>query len=133
MRTRKLMAIKAHRYGTRHLTAGEEYEAPHGHAIALVAVKKARFVPDKKPTAPPKAPPEASLEVREAAERETAEREAGDKPRAVTAASAPVTPPETADAKTIDSLRLQATQLGIDVDGRWGVVRLQYEISQRQR
>jgi hypothetical protein len=29
----------------------------------------------------------------------------------------------------IDRLRLEATQLGVDVDRRWGVARLQYEIS----
>jgi hypothetical protein len=97
MRTRKLMALKPHKYGTRHLTAGEEYEAPHGYALALVAVKKARYVPDK-PSAPsvPRHEPE------------------------------PETP-------SLDSLRLQATQLGINVDGRWGAHRLQQEIEARQR
>jgi hypothetical protein len=35
---------------------------------------------------------------------------------------------------TLDELRLQATQLGINVDGRWGAARLQQEIAQaRQR
>ena len=47
MKTRKLQALKPHKYGTRHLTAGEEYEAPPGLALALVLVKKARYVPDK--------------------------------------------------------------------------------------
>jgi hypothetical protein len=33
----------------------------------------------------------------------------------------------------IDQLRTEAAQLGIDVDGRWGVARLQYEISKARR
>jgi hypothetical protein len=94
MRTRKLMALKPHKYGTRHLTAGEEYEAPHGYALALVAVKKARYVPDKPP-----------------------------------APSVPRYEPES-ETPSLDSLRLQATQLGINVDGRWGAHRLQQEIEQ---
>jgi hypothetical protein len=37
--------------------------------------------------------------------------------------------PEMTD-HAIDRLRLEATQLGIDVDGRWGVARLRHEIQQ---
>lgn len=106
MRTRKLMAIKPHKYGTRHLTAGEEYEASHGHAIALVAVKKARYAaarPSEPQAAPVRSAPGLGVEKPE--------------------------PALAADAKTIDELRLQATQLGIGIDGRWGVVRLQHEIA----
>jgi hypothetical protein len=33
----------------------------------------------------------------------------------------------------LDQLRLQATQLGINVDGRWGVARLQHEIAQARK
>jgi hypothetical protein len=33
----------------------------------------------------------------------------------------------------IDSLRAEAERLGIVVDGRWGVARLQHEISQARR
>ena len=47
-KTRRLMTIKPHKYGTRHLTAGEEYEVPPRHAIALVATKKARFADKEK-------------------------------------------------------------------------------------
>jgi len=97
------MALKPHKYGTRHLTAGEEYEVPHGHAVALVAARRARFVANK----PPKMRP-AIEAVADFVSREPAE-------------------------PTIDSLRLQATQLGINVDGRWGVHRLQQEIEARQR
>lgn len=47
-KTRRLMTIKPHKYGTRHLTAGEEYDVPPRHAIALVATKKARFADKEK-------------------------------------------------------------------------------------
>ena len=94
MNLRTLKAIKPHKYGTRHLTAGEEYQAPLREAVALVASRKAKFAPTKK-TATPQVEP----------------------------APAPDTP-------SLDSLRLEATQLGIDVDGRWGVARLRSEIAE---
>jgi hypothetical protein len=102
MKMRTLTAIKPHKYGTRHLTAGEEYEVPPRHAIALVAGKKARFA-DKVAKKP------AAIEP--------------------SGAKSPAAEPEPATSEsTFDSLRLQATQLGIDVDRRWGMARLQYEI-----
>ena len=109
MKTRSLTAIKPHKYGTRHLTAGEDYEAPPRHAIALVASKKAKFADNKKP-------------VRAARVDETLVHDSDD------SIAGPV-PTEAA----IDRLRLEATQLGIDVDGRWGVARLQHEIAQAKR
>ena len=109
MKTRTLTAIKPHKYGTRHLTAGEDYEAPPRHAIALVAGKKAKFADNKKP-------------VRAARVDETLVPDSDD------SIAGPV-PTEAA----IDRLRLEATQLGIDVDGRWGVARLQHEIAQAKR
>jgi hypothetical protein len=93
MKTRSLTAIKPHKYGTRHLTAGEDYEAPPRHAIALVASRKARFA-DKAAPAKVVAEPEPAAEP----------------------------------TNDIERLRMEATQLGIDVDGRWGVARLNYEI-----
>jgi len=105
---RKLITTKPHKYGTRHLTAGEEYEVPARHAIALVAVKKARFVPDK---------PVRAATVDQQLVHESEDSIAGS---------------ATTEA-TLDSLRLQATQLGIDIDGRWGVARLQHEIAQAKR
>lgn len=96
---RTLRAIKPHKYGTRHLTAGEEYEAPSRHAVALVAARKAEFSEKHVPA-----------QAR--------------KPQSATAAKpAPIEAPP-----SIDDLRQQATDLGIDVDGRWGAGRLQYEI-----
>jgi hypothetical protein len=108
MKTRKLITTKPHKYGTRHLVAGDEYEVPARHAIALVAGKKARFA-DNKP-------------VRAAKVDETLVHDSDD------SIAGPV-PTEAA----IDHLRLQATQLGIDIDRRWGVARLQHEIAQAKR
>ena len=99
MKMRTLTAIKPHKYGTRHLTAGEDYEVPPRHAIALVAGKKARFA-DK--AAPAKAKPVAAA------------------PEPENVAAEP--------ANDIERLRMEATHLGIDVDLRWGMARLNYEI-----
>jgi len=108
MKLRKLITTKPHKYGTRHLTAGEEYEVPPRHAIALVAGKKARFADNK---------PVRAAKVDEQLVHESEDSIAG--------------PAET--EPTLDSLRLQATQLGIDIDGRWGVARLQHEIARAKR
>jgi hypothetical protein len=105
---RTLMATKPHKYGTRHLTAGDEYEVPPRHAIALVAARKARFADNLPPRIKPVTTPQPKSEPEPAAAAETTNH-------------------------TIDRLRLQATQLGINVDGRWGVPRLQYEIAQAKR
>jgi hypothetical protein len=110
MKLRKLITTKPHKYGTRHMVAGDEYEVPPRHAIALVASRKARFADDKPVRAakPVAAPLPANPE-----------------------------PPQFIGAMpsdaAIDRLRLEATQLGIDIDGRWGVARLQHEISQAKR
>jgi len=109
MKTRSLTAIKPHKYGTRHLTAGENYEVPARYAIALVAGKKARFADNKKP-------------VRAARVNETLVHDSDD------SIAGPV-PTEAA----IDRMRMEATQLGINIDGRWGVARLQHEIAQAKR
>ena len=113
MKTRKLMAIRPHKYGTRHLTAGEEYEVPPRHAVALVAARRARFA-DKGPYSA--------------------------KPAAKPAPEAPATPPEpkpvaavTTDTDKLEALRMEAWRLGVSVDGRWGVARLQHEIAQARR
>jgi hypothetical protein len=104
---RRVVAIKPHRYGTRHLVAGDEYEAPPRHAVALVAARKAQFASEKKTWARSLIDPQTASEFIDEV-----------KP----------------DEVTIDSLRLEATQLGINIDGRWGVARLQHEIDEaRQR
>jgi hypothetical protein len=103
-----LRARKPHLYGTRRLEAGDEYEAPVEQAIALVADRRADFI--KGPPKPPK--PAATPEPTPDSE---------------------LPPSLVRTAPNIDLLRLEATQLGIDVDGRWGVPRLQYEIEQAKR
>jgi len=108
MKLRRLITTKPHKYGTRHLTAGEEYEVPVRHALALVAGKKAKFA-DTKP-------------VRAAKVEETSVPDSDD-------SIAGAVPTEAA----IDRLRMEATQLGIDIDGRWGLARLQHEIAQAKR
>jgi len=45
----------------------------------------------------------------------------------------PEPPQPVIERNEIDSLRAQAERLGIAVDGRWGVARLQQEISQAKR
>jgi hypothetical protein len=114
--TLKLVAIKPHKYGTRHLTAGEEYEAPSDEAVAHVALRKADFARPAKKGSP------AKVE-----EKAAAVEQAEPEPHVVE---------QTADEHTdrmIDRLRLEATQLGINVDGRWGIARLQHEIAQAKR
>lgn len=109
MKLRKLMATKPHRYGTRHLVAGDEYEVPPRHAIALVAGKKAKFA--DKPARAPAAKVEQKL--------------MSDSDDSIAGAAT--------TEESIDRLRMEATQLGIDIDGRWGVARLQHEIVQAKR
>jgi hypothetical protein len=108
----KVIAIKPHKYGTRHLVAGDEYEIPARHALALVAGKKARYATSKRermPAKPVPAPPD---------EAPPAE---------------PVTVRVESGSGDIEALRVQATQLGLDVDGRWGVARLRYEIERMRK
>ena len=117
MKLRKLITTKPHKYGTRHMVAGDEYEVPPRHAIALVAGKKARFADDK---------PVRAAKVEQQLVSESDDSIAG--PAEVSHGVGAMT----SDA-AIDRLRLEATQLGIDIDGRWGVARLQHEIAQAKR
>ena len=116
MKLRKLITTKPHKYGTRHLTAGEEYEVPARHAIALVAGKKARFA-DSKPVRAAK----VEQLVSESDDSIAGPADVGHGVGAMTSDAA------------IDRLRLEATRLGIDIDRRWGVARLQHEIAQAKR
>jgi hypothetical protein len=106
LQTRNLRAIKPHKYGTRHLTAGEEYEVPLRDAVALVVSRKAQFVAETSPRPPGKLPP----------------------PSPPVRAVAPE-PAVAAAVERMESLRAEAERLGIEVDGRWGTIRLQQEIA----
>ncbi len=106
MKTRRMVATKPHKYGTRHLTAGEEYEVDGRHALALLAGKKARYAVESRrpPNDPPPLPPSLAPSPEPAA------------------VAAPQSDP-------LEDLRMQASHLGIEVDRRWGSMRLQHEIA----
>jgi len=100
----KLIATKSYRYDTRRLQAGDEFEATDMHARILVGARKARYAPE--------AAPEPSQPM----------------------VLMPTEVVEAPDAQpSIDKLRAQAERLGIAVDGRWGIARLQHEIGQVRR
>lgn len=110
----KLIATKSHLYGTRRLVAGDEFDVADMKGRLLVAARLARHAPEPGPPAamvpepaaePMAAPPPVSHETPEPAEHHS----------------------------SIDDLREEAEALGIAVDGRWGVVRLQAEIARAKR
>src|SRR5262245_21997062 len=108
MKMSRLIALKPHKYGTRQLSADDEYEAPFREAVAHDATKKARFDKTK--------------------------REGEGVDPTVLESSAVEPEPQPQPELSLNELRLQATQLGINIDGRWGAHRLQYEIDKvRQR
>jgi hypothetical protein len=111
MKMRNLMAIKPHKYGTRHLVAGDEYEVPPRQAVALVAARKAKFAHNRLARTPEPAAVEPVMPQPE---------------------PEPEPEPEITNAEppNLDGLRMEAAQLGIEVDGRWGAARLQHEIAQ---
>jgi hypothetical protein len=101
----KLIATRSYSYNTRRLKAGDEFDTTNDmHARILVGARKAKY----------------------AAEH--------GKPAVQPAARVVEPKPEPEDnGATLDSLRAQAERLGIAVDGRWGVARLQHEIMQAKR
>lgn len=113
MTTRKLTVLKPGKYGTRHLTAGQEFELPIREAAALVVKRKAKFVDKTMPR--PRAVAETGAKTAAQAEPEPKAPE----PHAIGAMTAML---------DIDRLRQQAMHLGINVDNRWGVPRLRHEI-----
>ena len=105
-------------YGTRRLTAGDEFEERRDVADLLVRTGRARLASE------PGQGPSASARVQEPV--------AEPDPPPVSHETAPE--PEPAEHRnSIDDLRDEAAALGIDVDGRWGVVRLQAEIARAKR
>jgi hypothetical protein len=100
----KLIATKSYSYNTRRLKAGDEFDTTNDmHARILVGARKAKY----------------------AAEH--------GKPVQQPAVVMPTEIVEAPDEPSIDSLRAQAERVGIAVDGRWGVARLQHEISMARR
>jgi hypothetical protein len=103
----KLIATRSYSYNTRRLKAGDEFDTTNDmHARILVGARKAKYAAEHgKPAAQPVA----------------------------RVAEPPKPEPEDNGAKALDALRAQAERLGIAVDGRWGVARLQHEISAARR
>ena len=102
----KLIATRPLRYNTRSLVAGDEFEATDMHARILVGIRKARHAPDK--TAAPAVSQERTVRA---------------EPPAHVAAN----------YSDLDKLRVEAQQLGVEVDGRWGDIRLRHEIAQAKQ
>lgn len=105
----KLIATKNQTYKTRHLVAGDPFEASDRVGHLLIAIRKA------KPASETKAPP-----ARTYAEPQ---QESGPPPKVV---------PYTAAEEEVINLRRAARRLGIAVDKRWGAQRLRDIIAQAQ-
>jgi len=99
----KLIATKSLKYATRRLQAGDEFDARDMHARILVGARKARYAPqqDEQELLRPVIVPEDKTEADAKAR----------------------------DDDEINRLRAQAERLGIHIDGRWGINRLQQEIA----
>jgi membrane protein involved in colicin uptake len=116
--TRKLIATKSYSYATRRLKAGDEFDATDMHARILVGARKAQFAEDRPSAKAATAKAPVKIEEKAQAQAET------------TAAQAAETK---ATTDPLDDLRAQAHRLGIEIDKRWGAVRLQHEISKVSR
>jgi hypothetical protein len=99
----KLIATKSLKYATRRMQAGDEFDAKDMHARVLVGARLARYAPEAAPERPQPV---------------------------VVMPTEVVEAPEDEGAKIIIRLRAEAERLGIAVDGRWGIARLQQEIAQ---
>lgn len=95
----KLIATRAMRYKTRRLQAGDEFEEANDVFARVLVMRKRAEYAPDKPVAKPAPEP----------------------PRPA--------PPAAEEDNSVDDLREEAERLGIDVDGRWGKVRLQAEIA----
>ena len=118
MKTLKIVATRPQTYGTRELKAGDELDLPHLEALALVLKKTARFAP-KQRAAKPASIPRPPLKSQRQPETPPWEPE----PK----------PPVEQKPAGLTALRTEAARLGIAVDGRWGVLRLEHEIGQAKR
>lgn len=113
MPKQKLIATRGFTYATRHLVAGEAFEAKPRDARILKAIGKARDDYD--------APVQEAL----------AQSVAPVAPPPVTTAPAPapvMSATEEHAHDPLDALRAEAAALGLHVDRRWGEVRLMQEI-----
>lgn len=101
----KLIAAKNMRYNTRQLKAGDEFEASSRDARILIGIKKARAsTAQLVSTEPPKPSVQTVHTVQ----------------------------PTVHASTSIEHLRRQASEMGIEVDNRWGARRLQVEIGRKR-
>lgn len=112
----RLVAVGSgkHVYGTRAMVAGDEFEMSREWADILIRLGKARRA-DENPAS-----------VAQATQTEKAEAKA----ETVAAAAKPSVVDSANEQRELERLRHEAQRLGIAVDGRWGTVRLNYEIAQ---
>jgi hypothetical protein len=106
-------------YGTRALVAGDQFEMPREWADILIRLGKARLAAEK--------PTPTVSQVQQIENVEASAETAATVDPTVPAKPAIDSRNEQPD---LDSLRREAKALGIEVDGRWGTVRLNYEIAQ---
>jgi len=109
LQTTRLIATKGMRYATRHLRAGDVFEAGYRDAQLLVKIGRAKIA-------------EADEEVTETVVATPAKNEVVEEE----SASDQAAPVEGEDL--LEALRAKAAALGIHVDGRWGEARLLEEI-----
>jgi hypothetical protein len=98
----RLVAIRPFKYGTRHFVAGDAVEVSDRHALLLRAGQQ----------------PKARLAGEEVLSK------ASSQARKETGLS-----PTNLEAEDIDVLRARAAHIGIKVDMRWGMKRIQEEIA----
>lgn len=108
-----------HVYGTRAMVAGDEFEMSREWADILIRLGKARLA-DEKPAA-------AAQEV-----KQTEKSEAKAEAKAETVIAKPPAADSANEQRELERLRREAAALGIPIDGRWGTVRLNYEIAQKK-
>ena len=114
-KTVRLIALGRGRqvYGTRSLVAGEEFEMSPQYADLLVRTGMAKLAGGEGPQpSPPRPSPPTPPPVREPEPDDDEEPDNG--------------------PDDIETLRARASALGIAVDRRWGLARLQYEIKKLQ-
>jgi hypothetical protein len=111
----KLIAIKNMTYATRHLVAGDPFEAKDRDARILIGIRKAKPAAAKtsqrpKATASPPPQPAPAGTVSEPQQQQPEEQPSG-------------------NGDELARLRKTARQLGLVVDKRWGRQRLRDEIA----
>jgi len=131
MKRVRVIATRSQRYGTRQLTAGDEFDVSQVEAAVMIWKRQVRFAPGVRTS--PVATPQQQVQFEAEPVQVEEKTEAAAEPIAEPVVEAhPVGAQTSADLdprSTLERLRAEAEKRGISVDGRWGVARLQYEIS----